>query len=536
MIVSQLILWSAIWNIVPTPRTTSTALLHHVSSSLSRKIHQRICGNDGIIGAGIQNSFFSSDEGTIKVKSTRMLSRDTRRKHDIARSRTVSPLSALSTAEKSSSSSSYFRPGVNHATLGFNDRLNKMAQQANFHKRGQAQTMENILMDAFSAFKNYDEKEFSTMSGRSQIVKPNVVSFTAVINAWARTPEQNAAQRAETLLNRMEDYYSQTNDAEIRPNKFSYNAVLTAWARNKDRRTSAENSLRLLKQMWKLFHMHGNVRKDIKPDARSYNTVINAVARSGFPNCADRAYKLLVEMEELYHAGHDELIPNASTFGAIINAYANSGQEESSDQAAKLLQQMNSLYHLGHDDLKPNTFVYNSCINAFAKNGQNQKEAEKTSEEIMAKRINNICAAEQILQSMESQFEKTGDEYVKPDVISYSTVINAYANSGDGMAGSKADVLLEKMVQRYVGGDFKVKPNAVTYTSVIKAWSSVGGTQSTKRMEALLQQMVMLYRAGDQSLKPTSVSFDLVIEGFKDSGDKNGVKRVENTRVAMHRK
>ena len=48
----------------------------------------------------------------------------------------------------------------------------------------------------------------------------------------AQTPEHNAVQRTETLLNHMEDYYSQTNDAEIRPNKFSYNTVLTAWTRN----------------------------------------------------------------------------------------------------------------------------------------------------------------------------------------------------------------------------------------------------------------------------------------------------------------
>ena len=49
------------------------------------------------------------------------------------------------------------------------------------------------------------------------------------------------------------------------------------------------------------------------------------------------------------------------------------------------------------------------------------------------------------------------------------------------------------MIQRYVCGDLGVKPNAVTYTTLIKAWSKMGGKISANRMESLLQQMIMLY-------------------------------------------
>ena len=81
-----------------------------------------------------------------------------------------------------------FRPRVNYATLSFNDRLNKMAQGVNINKRGQAQAMENILFDALTAYESYNlvttAFDTSVLSDRSKIVKPNVVSVTAVITAW----------------------------------------------------------------------------------------------------------------------------------------------------------------------------------------------------------------------------------------------------------------------------------------------------------------------------------------------------------------
>ena len=56
-----------------------------------------------------------------------------------------------------------------------------------------------------------------------------------------------------------------------------------------------------------------------------------------------------------------------------------------------------------------------------------------------------------------------------PDCISYGTVINAYANGDSMMSGERADVVLRRMIQRYLMGNENCRPNAVVFTAAIKA-------------------------------------------------------------------
>jgi pentatricopeptide repeat protein len=234
----------------------------------------------------------------------------------------------------------------------------------------------------------------------------------------------------------------------------------------------------------------------------TFNSVINTVARSREPGCADKAAALLAWMEDLFQKGHTELLPDNLAFGAIMNAYANERHPESSDKAAAILQKMTSLYQLGYESIKPNTFVYNSALNCFAKQG----DAEK---------------AVQFLNIMES------DPSIQPDVISYSTCINAWANSNSPYAGEQADVLLDKMTYLYVAGNDALKPNAIAYTAAMKSWASTTGDDVSPivvqgRVVELLQLMMLQYLAGDPSQKPTKVTLDTVEDIVKRCSDDQG--------------
>ena len=150
---------------------------------------------------------------------------------------------------------------------------------------------------------------------------------------------------------------------------------------------------------------------------------------------------------------------------------------------------------------------------------------------------------------MEKRYEEEKDHRVMPDCISYSTVINAFANSNTPESGIHADVILRRMTNRYLLGDTKCRPNAVAFTATIKAHSAaINSTLSlteeeltdesnaqNKRMEAsarrcedLLQQLCLLYQqhGNDRSLKPTTVTFDLVIGALTQVDDREGVERV----------
>jgi hypothetical protein len=310
--------------------------------------------------------------------------------------------------------------------------------------------------------------------------------------------------------------------------------------------------------MYDFYNNESGLDIDCKPDARSFNAVINAVARSRDKNCADRAKFLLDEMGRLYNEGDADLVPDALTFGAIINAYANSMEAGAGDKAAQLLMHMESLYQMGFENAKPTTFVYNACMNAFAKdplifdveNNETGGGGSNTSTI-----LNRAEKAEQLLDSMEKRYNEEKDWRIKPDIISYSTVINAHANSGTPNAGANADGILRRMLHRYLLGDTKCRPNAIAFTSTIKAHSSaINATlsglddsdeneaskllkreqikASAKRCEDLLQELCLLYQlpGNDRSLKPTSVTFELVTGALTLAEDWEGVKRIAELR------
>mmetsp|Transcript_6940 Transcript_6940/g.12161 ORF Transcript_6940/g.12161 Transcript_6940/m.12161 type:complete len:550 (+) Transcript_6940:164-1813(+) len=498
----------------------SLASLHAVASAFSPC---RNCISQKYRGPRLITTRFNSDSDSDTTSSNAF---------------TASPITITSTIPSAASKSDNATTKVNSATLQFNNRLNRMAKSVDATT---APKVEALLLEAV---KNYQQSQIENEQGgqnTNQTIAPNTVSFTNAITAWARCTQKDSAKRAEALLDQMHSLYKKEGWEHVRPNKISYNSVITAWARSRDR-GSARQGEELLRSMYEFYNEEGGEDDDLKPDSRSWNAVINAVARSRDDKCADRAKFLLDEMGRLYNEGDDDLLPDALTFGAIINAYANSFEEGASDKAAQLLMHMESLYQLGFENAKPTTFVYNACMNAFAKDPLNSIDNAAPAAE----------KAEQILNSMEKRYREEKDHRVMPDCISYSTVINAYANSNTPQSGIHADAILRRMINRYLLGDTKCRPNAVAFTAAIKAHSAamkatlssdegvdaqnnvltqqIGA--SARRCEDLLQQLCLMYQnqGNDRSLKPTSVTFDLVNKALTQAKDWEGVERVKMLR------
>lgn len=465
---------------------------------------------------------------------------------------TISPSTSIPTSKEHSDeviAKTVMIDKVNSATLQFNNKLSRMAKN---YDKVTAQKVESLLLEAVKNYQEYNEQ--TTI--KDQIIKPNTVSFTNAITAWSRCTRKNSAKRAQALLDQMHTLYKVEGWIHVRPNKITYNSVITAWARSREK-GSALKTEELLRDMYKFYNEEGLGEEDLKPDARSWNAVINAVARSRDKDCADRAKFLLDEMGRLYNEGDDDLLPDALTFGAIINAYANSFQVGACDQASQLLLHMESLYQMGFDKAKPTTFVYNACMNAFAK--ANDPLITDTSSGTSAP--NRAEQAEQLLISMEKRYEEEKDYRVMPDCISYSTVINAYANSKTQQSGVHADAILRRMASRYLLGDTKCRPNAIAFTATIKAHSAaINATMSTikkeeeedgtdinksdnhqimeasaRRCEDLLLQLCLLHQnhGNDRSMKPTDVTFDLVIKALAQIDDLDGVERAKLLREAI---
>jgi pentatricopeptide repeat protein len=96
----------------------------------------------------------------------------------------------------------------------------------------------------------------------------------------------------------------------------------------------------------------------------TYNTLINALAKSGERGAAARAEHVLQVMEKRFRDGDPEIKPNTRTHTSVIDAYAKSGERGAARRAEQILNGMISRYDATRDpDIKPNVHTANAVCN-----------------------------------------------------------------------------------------------------------------------------------------------------------------------------
>jgi hypothetical protein len=92
-------------------------------------------------------------------------------------------------------------------------------------------------------------------------LKPDEVTFSSVMNCWARSKEKGAAERAERILTLLEE-----ND--FKPSPTAYATVINAWSKSFDI-CAPERAMALLNKMEKSYE-HGN--ESLRPNAYCFNS------------------------------------------------------------------------------------------------------------------------------------------------------------------------------------------------------------------------------------------------------------------------
>lgn len=64
--------------------------------------------------------------------------------------------------------------------------------------------------------------------------------------------------------------------------------------------------------------------------------------------------------------------------------------------------------------------------------------------------------------------EEDGNKNIRPDTITYSTVMDAYAKQGDIDGANKVFAMVK---EDYNSGNINSKPDIITYNTIIDAWS-----------------------------------------------------------------
>jgi hypothetical protein len=314
-------------------------------------------------------------------------------------------------------------------------------------------------------------------------VLPDSISYATVMDAYARQSKHDpsAAEQAERVLFELMEQSELLSGAQLKVTPVTYDTVLNAWARQ-GTWEGAERAEQILKRL------EAVGRQDIRPTAHSYATVINAWAGcSGGGEAAARAQSVLEGMMALKMVEPDSVIFNSS-----IQAWASSRDPRSGSKALQLLQQMKDLSKQGHD-CQPDTVTYNIILSAWSHSGH----------------INAASQAEKVLQEMVTAHREDPDSAPAPTTTSYNNVLHAWSKSSAPAAAQRARNILEFMIK---SDNKDIAPDVYSFGSVLDALAKSKEPDKASQAWSLLNTMLDMYDATKKtSLKPTTVPFNTVV-------------------------
>jgi len=118
----------------------------------------------------------------------------------------------------------------------------------------------------------------------------------------------------------------------------------------------------------------------VRPNRLSYNSVINAWAKSSMPEAAVRAEDLLLRMIKSFKSeAFSTITPDAVTFASVLNALAKSRTTiMKAEKCGAILKAMIDLHEDdGSYDSKPNIVCYNTVLNACAFSARGNPEERR---------------------------------------------------------------------------------------------------------------------------------------------------------------
>ena len=339
-----------------------------------------------------------------------------------------------------------------------------------------------------------------------KVPPPSIIAYNTVLKAYARQAASggNAAEAAERILNELEERAGipkngeTNNDVDdedecevnsVQPNQVSYTTVIDCYAKSGLGKEAAEGAERIFRRMERAYESGCS---EARPSVPSFNTVIDAWVKSGLVRGPIAAEEILKKMISLHEKGIKDVEPTVVSFSSVMNGWAKSQQDGSAERALEVYQLMEDMREAGTITATPNAYTYSILIDALCKAGM-LAEAENV--------FNNI-----VKNYAEDQSSP------KPNKIQATQIMDSIAKSGDSAAGVKTEVLLttlERLYEKYEDKD--MRPSKVSYTACINSWAKSKAFEKSRKARETLDRMIEAYKNGNGEAKPNVNAFTAVI-------------------------
>jgi hypothetical protein len=262
--------------------------------------------------------------------------------------------------------------------------------------------------------------------------------FNAVMDAWAKSRREDAPDQVQAIIKWMNELRLKDPELNVKPDVISMSTLVIAWSRTKG---GSEQALSILQYM---------ERKGLAPNTVTYNSVL-----MGLVHCPDRekalkAEQIIHRMEQRFQNGYHECRPDVYSYQSLIAAWSRTTLAGTPQRAEEVLHFLDKKSKEGRSELTPNVHCFTAAIHAWSHSSERSK----------ARR------AYQILQHMRELYQAEQNPTLKPNVVTYTAVMNACAMPADteerDTALQIAQLTLEEL--RYCGED---APNFLTYSAML---------------------------------------------------------------------
>ena len=395
-----------------------------------------------------------------------------------------------------------------------------------------------------------DRRTLTTIIPASESLMPSVTSFTTTISGFAKIGNVEMAREVIQWMLSSNHNNSNNNNNIPPPNRTCFNALLHAYAikGGKDAGEKAEQTIRWMGQL------HDVDGFDTNPDEISYNTVIDAFAKSKSPDAPIRAERILKELLWMHEQGLFD-VPSEEAFTSTMNAWSSSRRDDAPARVEALIDLMEALNDETNFAIQNRNIAYSILIktwemkaslsNVSSQNRQRCADgilavvARMKSKDIRPAAVTNnailtalsatspLNAIMYFLQ-LEQAF-RNDNSSVELCTKAFNSALNAIADLNRPDAMDRATEIFDRMMvysspegkgtYDKQSANVSIRPSLATYNIMLKVLSrsTTSSTYAAEKADALLVEM------GERShISPDFISFltTILAWGRSDSMDK----------------
>jgi len=293
----------------------------------------------------------------------------------------------------------------------------------------------------------------------------DIVTYNTLMKVWARAAQTLAEGRGRGDVNEV------IHAMDDVPEELTRGGVYTA-------KDAADRALVILNEVEQKF-LEGE--SDIAPNTFGYNIVLDGLHKCGKRDAPEQVESLFNKMKEwssvgVQHSDEDEeyangdvsnwaaMRPDAISYSIVMETLGQSRDYGVMGKIETLLEEIESEYEkTKDDDLKPVTRVANSAINALLKNSGGTRNNKPSANKawLSAKKVHDI------VNNCNKKWKDTGDSSYQPDITTITMVIDSYSRCYDVAATERGEYLFEKTYKDWKNsGDIKLKPSSRSFTVV----------------------------------------------------------------------